>query len=223
MSTTRPCWSIEFSESFLFWVILLTYNIGIYICVYIFIKLAIFILFFIFNCNIFSALHAKHLEIWKKYFVKLMTRLLHSTIHEVMWYFWVFIVNLFSLLWSIFSQENCFLWSPCLLLIAESISLDTSVKPTVVFFLKITSPSWIILSNSLDQLNSIQWLLKSWWWIFLKKIYCCKRILIWQKMLEVFWRIYLNIIFWLLLWIITSLMIWNLNITVSTALEYGYK
>ena len=159
----------------------------------------------------------------KKYFVKLMNRLRHGTIHQLMWYFWMFIVNPFSLLWSIFSQENCFLWSPCLLLIAESISSDTSVKPTVVFFLKITSPSWIILSISLDQLNSIQWLLKSWWWIFLKKIYCCKRILIWQKMLEVFWRIYLNIIFWLLLWIITSLMIWNLNITVSTALEYGYK
>ena len=28
----------------------------------------------------------------KIYFVKLMSRLLHSTIHQVMWYFWVFIV-----------------------------------------------------------------------------------------------------------------------------------
>ena len=37
-----------------------------------------------------------------RYFVKLMSRLLHSTIHQVMWYFWVFIVNPFSLLWSIF-------------------------------------------------------------------------------------------------------------------------
>ena len=31
--------------------------------------------------------------------------------------------------------------SPCLLLIAESINVDTSGEPTVVFFLKITSPS----------------------------------------------------------------------------------
>ena len=169
MSTTQPCWSIEFSESFLFWAILLTYNIGIHICVYIFIKLAIFILFFIFNCNIFSALHAKHLEIWKKYFVKLMTRLLLSTIHEVMWYFWMFIVNPFSLLWSIFfSRKLCFLRSPCLMLIAEWINLDTSGKPTVQFFWKITSSSWTILSISLDELNSIDWLLKGWWWIFLK-------------------------------------------------------
>ena len=43
-----------------------------------------------------------------------------------------------------FSQENYFLCSPCPLLIAESISLDTSGKHTVGFFLKITSPSSII-------------------------------------------------------------------------------
>ena len=112
-----------------------------------------------------------------KYFVKLMSRLLHCTIHQVMWYFWVFIVNRFSMLWSIFfSRKLCFLWSPCLLLIAESISLDTSGKPTVGFFLKITSPSWITLSISLDELNLIDWLLKSWWWIFLKQFlfYCVK-------------------------------------------------
>ena len=125
----------------------------------------------------------------KKYFVKLMSRLLHSTIHQVMWYFWVFTENTFSLLCSVFfSRKLCFLWSPCLLLIAESVSLDTSGKPTVGFFLKITSPSWIILSISLDELNSVDWLLKSWWWIFLKwfLFHCCKRILIWQKT----WRKY---------------------------------
>ena len=42
-------------------------------------------------------------------------------------------------------------------------------------------------------------------------------------MLEVFWRIYLNIIFWILLWMLTSLVIWNLNITLSTNLKYCYK
>ena len=58
--------------------------------------------------------------------------------------FWVLIVNPFSLLCSIsfFCSRNLgFPWSPCLLLIAESISLDTSGKPTVVFFLKISSSS----------------------------------------------------------------------------------
>ena len=58
--------------------------------------------------------------------------------------------------------------SPGLLLIAESISVDISGKPTVVFFLKITSPSWIISSISLDELNLIDWLLRSWWLIFSK-------------------------------------------------------
>ena len=35
-----------------------------------------------------------------------------------------------------FSRKLCFLWSPSLLLISESISIDTSGKPTVEFFLK---------------------------------------------------------------------------------------
>ena len=125
--------------------------------------------FFIFNCSVFSALHAKHFWDKKKYFMKLMSRLLHSTIHQVMFSFWVFTVNPFSLSWSFFfSRKLLFLWSPCLLLIQESISLDTSGKPTLGFFSKITSPSWIMLSISLNELNSINWLFKSWWRVFLK-------------------------------------------------------
>ena len=116
------------------------------------------------------------------------------------------------------SRKLCFLWSPCLLLIAESISLDTSGKPTVEFFLKITSPSWIILSISLDELNLI-WLIveelmmnfldsrNNFYFMFIKEFWYDK------KILELFWRIYLNIIFWILLWMLTSLVIWNLNIT----------
>ena len=112
LSTTRPSYSIEFIESFLFWVILVTYNIGIYICLYIYIYIYIckvsytHSVFVVFNCNVFCALHAKHFEIWKKYFVKLTSRLLYSTIRQMMWYFWVFIVNPFYLLCSFFSQEN---------------------------------------------------------------------------------------------------------------------
>ena len=101
LSTTRPCCSIEFIESFLFWVIFVTYNIGIYICIYIYKVSYIHSFFVIFNCNVFSALHAKHFEIWK----------------NILWNWWihcfaaqsiklcvflVFIMNLFSLLWSIF-------------------------------------------------------------------------------------------------------------------------
>ena len=132
-----------------------------------------------------------------------MNRLLHSTIHQVIWYFCGFILNPYSLLCSIFffSRKLCFLWSSCLLFTTELISLDTSGTPTVGFFLKVTSHSWMILSIRLEEFNSIDWLLKRWWWIFLKKMlfYCCKSTLIWEKILEVFWRIYLNIMFWILL------------------------
>ena len=47
-------------------------------------------------------------------------------------------------------------------LLLSQISLDTSGKPTMGIFLKIASPSWIIFSVSLDELNLIDWLLKSW-------------------------------------------------------------
>ena len=138
--------------------------------VYIFIKLIIVILFLLSSTvNVFSAWHAKHFEIWK----------------YILWNWWVDCFIARSIKWcdilgvyseSIFpfmqffflSRKLCFLRSPCLLLIAESISLDTSGKPTVGFFLKISSSSWIILSISLDELNSSDWLLKSWWWIFSK-------------------------------------------------------
>ena len=101
LSTTRPCCIIEFIESFLFWVILITYNTGICICIYIYKIRYIHSFFVIFSCSVFPALHAKHFDI-KKSFVKLISRLLHSTINQVMWYFWVFIVNQFPLLWSVF-------------------------------------------------------------------------------------------------------------------------
>ena len=85
------------------------------------------------NSNDFSALHAVHLEIWKNF----------------LWNWWIdyfiirfinwpdfssclLIMNSFSILWSLFvlSRKPCFLWSPCLLLISESISLDTLDKTT---------------------------------------------------------------------------------------------
>ena len=65
LSTTRPCYSIDFIESFLSWVILVTYNIGICIFIYICKVSYIYSFFVIFNCSVFSALHAKHFEIWK--------------------------------------------------------------------------------------------------------------------------------------------------------------
>ena len=101
------------------------YNIGIYICIYIYKVSYIHSFFVIFNCDNFSALHAKHFEIWK----------------SILWKWWVdcFIAwfikwgahseSIFPFMQYIFlSKKLCFLQSPCLLLIAESISLDTSDK-----------------------------------------------------------------------------------------------
>ena len=169
LSRTRPCCSIEFIESFSFWVIPVTYNIGIYICTYIYKVSYAHSFFVIFNRNIFSALHAKQFEIWKNiswnwqvdcsmaWFIK------RCDISGLSWWIHFTFYGVFF-----FSRKLRFLRSPCLLLITELISLDTSGRPTVEFFLKITSPSWIILSISLDELNSIDWLLKSSWWIFWK-------------------------------------------------------
>ena len=53
----------------------------------------------------------------------------------------VYSKSIFSFMEFFFSRKLYFLWSPCLLLITESISLDASSKPTLGFFLKITSPS----------------------------------------------------------------------------------
>ena len=151
LSTTRPCWSIE-----LFWVILMRYNIGIIICIYIY-KVS-YILFFVnFNYNVFSPLHAKHLEMWKNILCNdesIASK--HDPSRDVI-FLCVQSESTFPFMEYFFSQENCFLWSSCFLLIAESISLDTSGKPNVAFFLKITSPSWINFLNPLEShlMNSI--------------------------------------------------------------------
>ena len=41
--------------------------------------------------------------------------------------------------------------------------------------------------------------------------------------METFWKIYLKINFWILLWMLSSLVIWNLNVTVSITLKYCDK
>ena len=101
-STTRPYCSTEFIESFLFWFILVTYHIGIYIFIYIYKVSYIHSFFCYFQLQCFFCIACYTFWDMKKSFVKLMSRLLHITIHQVMWYFWLFIVNLFFLLWSIF-------------------------------------------------------------------------------------------------------------------------
>ena len=146
LPTTRPCCSIEFIESFLFRVILVTYNIGIHICIYIY-KVS-YIHSFLLSSTVMFFLHCV-LNFWgmKKYFVKLMSRLLHSTIHQVMWYFWVFIVNPFSLLWSIL----CISFG----LLVSCLSLSQSVQILLV------KPLWGFLENYFSLLNNIVNL--TWW------------------------------------------------------------
>ena len=121
LSTIPPSCSIESIESFLFWFISITYNTGIYICIYIYKVSYIHSVFVIFNCHVFSALHAKHFEIWK----------------NILWDWWVDCFITRSIRWCDISGcfpfmeyffMECFIWFPCLLLIVESISLNTSWK-----------------------------------------------------------------------------------------------
>ena len=144
-----------------------------HIFVYIFTKLAIFNFVFVF-------VFCFSLSSTAMFFLHCMLNILRYE-KNILWNWWVdcfkaqtimwcvisgcsqWIHSLFYGVFFVFSRKLCFLWSPCLLLMVESISRDTSGKSTVGFLLKISSPSWIILSVSLGELNSIGWLLKSRW------------------------------------------------------------
>ena len=125
-----------------------------------------------------------------------MSQLLYSMIHQVIHHIsgyssWIY----FPFYGFFFSKQLCFLWSPWLLLIAESISLDSG-KPSVGFFLKITSPSWIILSMSLDELEEMMMnfleIISNFYFIVVKEFWCGKNI---RGFLENFFEYYfLNII-----------------------------
>ena len=117
-------------------------TIQVYAFVYIFIKLVIFILFLLSLTVIFFLHCMLNIFRYKKIFSKINESIAsqHDPSSDVI-FLGVHSESIFPFMEYFFSQENCFLWSPCLLLIAESISLDTSGKPTVGFFLKITSPS----------------------------------------------------------------------------------
>ena len=120
---TRWCCYIGFIKSFSFWGILTTYNIGICICIYIYKVSYIHSFFVIFNCNVFSAFHAKHFEIWNNIlwnwrvdcFIA-QSRKWYDTSECSQWIDFPFYAVFF------FSRKLCFLWSPCLLLITESIT-----------------------------------------------------------------------------------------------------
>ena len=99
-SATWPCCSSEFIQSLLL-VILVIYNIYIYIYIYIGIyiyKVSYIHSFLLFSTVMFFLRCMLNIIRYEQKFVKLMSQLLHSTIHQVVWYFWVFIVNPFYLL-----------------------------------------------------------------------------------------------------------------------------
>ena len=151
-------WIIFIFESFLSHIIQV-----IYLHIYIYKVSYIRSFFVIFNCHVFSALGSKQFEIYKEIFCKLMSRLLRSTIDQMMWYFWVFLVNPFSLFMEYFLKKTVFLLVSLSLAYRWVNQLRYFGTPTVRFFLKMSSPCWRIFSISLDELNSIDWFLKSWW------------------------------------------------------------
>ena len=114
--------------------------IQVYIFVYIFIKLAIF--FFLLSSIMFFLHCTLNIQRYEKIFCAIDESIAsqHDPSRDVI-FLCVQSESTFPFMEYFFSQENCFLWSSCFLLIAESISLDTSGKPNVAFFLKVTSPS----------------------------------------------------------------------------------
>ena len=117
--------------------------IQVYTFVYIFTKLAIFILFLV-SSTVMFFLHCmlsilRYEKIFREIGKSIASQpdpssdLIFLSVHSES--IFPFIQYFFS------SRKLCSLWSPCLLLIAELISLDTYGKATVSFFLKITSPS----------------------------------------------------------------------------------
>ena len=121
LPTTRPCCSIELIELFLLWFILVTYNIGIYICIHFYKVSYIHSLLLSSTVTFFLHCMLNILRYEKIYFMNLMIRLLHSTIHQVMCYFWVFILNPFSGGYS--SEEICASFG----LLVSDLSLSQSV------------------------------------------------------------------------------------------------
>ena len=121
LSTTRPCY-IEFIESFLCWVILVTHYMAIYICIYIHKVIYIHSFFVIFNCNSFFCIGCytfwdmkKYLRNWRVNCFIARSIKWCGTSRSSYWIHFLFYIAYF------FSRKLCFLWSPCLLLIAEFI------------------------------------------------------------------------------------------------------
>ena len=121
---------------------LASHIIQVYIFVYIFIKLAIFILFLL-SLTVTFFLHCMlNILRYEKIFCEIDESIAsqHDPSKDVI-FLGVHSKSIFPFMEFFSSRKLCFLWSPCLLLTAESVSLDTSGKPTAGFFLKITSPS----------------------------------------------------------------------------------
>ena len=142
------------------------------------------------NSHIFSALHTVHFEKWKNFLWNFWIDLLRNTIHQLVRCFWVFANNrsIFYFMEFFFLKINCVsFWSPCVMLITESISLDTSAKTTsritsiyskiweeidgISLFIALTTTSICIISDEMFFNNSINVIFK--WFInhfFLKTL-----------------------------------------------------
>ena len=145
LSTTWSYCRIASIESFLFWVILVRYR-----CIYIYIYIYIYIWKYIYKV---SYIHSFFVMFNWMFFLHCMLNILwhgkifcendesiarcHDPSNDAI-FLGVYSESIFPVLEYFFLWENCVpFWSPCALLIAKSISLDTSSKPTVGFFLKL--------------------------------------------------------------------------------------
>ena len=105
-----------------------------HIFVYIFVKLTMCILFLFSAVFFFSALHAKRFERWKNFLWNWWVDCFIAPSSSDVIFLGVHSESIFPFMeLFVFSRKLCFLWYPCLLLIAESISL-----PSVTRYLRLT-------------------------------------------------------------------------------------
>ena len=110
--------------------------IQVYIFVYIFTKLALFILFLLPSTVVFFLHCMLNILKYEKVFCEINESIAsqHDLSSDVIFLGFHNESIFLFMEYFFFSRKLCFLWSACLLLIAESISLDTFCKPNVEFF-----------------------------------------------------------------------------------------
>ena len=140
--------------------------IFVYIFIYfIYIYLAIFFPFLLSSTVMFFLHCMLNILRHEKIFCEIDESIASKHDPQMMWYFWVSIVNLFALLCSIFfSRKRYFLQFPCFLLTAELISLVSFLNILSISLYELKSSSLIVVELMMSFLEINFIVLKEFWY-----------------------------------------------------------